>query len=112
MSVSNANATAATVKSRLQAVIALAGLLERMDRSASAVDADQYRLVVTRLQAALSDDLPTDALNAVLGAHPAAAEVYENLHYAQSGLSRSPLDRSVATETLAAQTLARLSRLR
>jgi hypothetical protein len=46
----------------------------------------------------------------VLGAHPAAAELYENLHYAQAGLSRSTLERSVATEMLAAQVLAKAAR--
>ena len=43
------------------------------------------------------------ALQAILAAHPATAELYENMHYEVSGLSRSSLDRSVATELLAAE---------
>jgi hypothetical protein len=46
----------------------------------------------------------------VLGAHPAAAELYENQHYAQSGLSRSSLERSVQSEMLASQLIARAAR--
>ena len=59
---------------------------------------------------ALSQEMPDDALQAVLGAHPAAAEVYENLHYAQSGLSRSSLERSIESEKLARQALMHAAR--
>jgi hypothetical protein len=51
-----------------------------------------------------------DALDAILGAHPGSAELYENMHYEESGLSRSPLERSVATEMLASQAIDRASR--
>jgi hypothetical protein len=91
-------------------VIALARLLERVENSAVAVGADQYRALVRQLAAALSQEIPDDALQAVLGAYPAAAELYENMHYAQSGLSRSPLERSVDSEMLASQALARAAR--
>ena len=100
----------ASLKTRLETVIALARLLERVEQSGARVSADQYRELVRRLQQALSVDLPVDALNAVLGAHPSAAELYENMHYERSGLSRVPLDRSVATEMLASQLLHRVSR--
>lgn len=98
-----------SVKSRLETVIALARLLERVERSNSPVGADQYRALVEQLKLALSAELPLDALNAVLGAHPAAAELYENMHYDRSGLSRSALDRSIATEMLTSQILHRLA---
>ncbi|MBL8344800.1 MAG: hypothetical protein JNN03_05115 [Rubrivivax sp.] len=74
-----------------------------------AVDAHQYQVLVARLKAALSEDLPEPALDAILGAFPAAAEVYENMHYQHSGLSRSPLERSVSSEKLATQWLARFA---
>jgi hypothetical protein len=106
MSASNAD----SIRTRLETVIALAHLLERFERSTAAASADQYRLVVSRLKAALSKDLPDDALQPVLNAHPAAAELYENMHYEHSGLSRSSLDRSVSSEMLTAQVLARLSK--
>jgi hypothetical protein len=98
-----------SVKSRLENVIALARLLERVERSGQAPDPDQYRALVRQLGGALEDDLPNDALQAVLGAHPATAELYENLHYEKSGLSRSPLDRSIGTEMLTSQVLHRIA---
>lgn len=98
-----------SVRSKLETVIALSRLLERVERSAVPVGADQYRALVIQLKAALAVELPTDALNAVLGAHPAAAELYENMHYDTSGLARSPLDRSISTEMLAARLLDRLA---
>lgn len=99
-----------TLRNRLETVIALARLLERVENSGVAVGADQYRALVRQLAVALSQEIPDDALQAVLGAYPAAAELYENMHYAQSGLSRSPLERSVGSEMLASQALARAAR--
>src|SRR3989442_3391403 len=106
MSASNVD----SIRSRLETVIALAHLLERFERSAAAVHAGHYQVLVSRLKAALSEDLPDDALQAVLNAHPAAAELYENLHYAHSGLSRSSLERSVSSEKLAAELLTRIAK--
>ena len=99
-----------TVKNRLENVIALARLLERIETSAVAFSADQYQALVRQLKMALGQELPQDALNAVLGAHPAAAELYENQHYAQSGLSRSSLERSVGSEMLASELIARAAK--
>jgi len=99
-----------SAKSRLETVIAFARILEHVERSAAAVDADQYQVIVARLKSALSEDLPQDVLRAVLGAHPSAAELYENMHYVHSGLSRASLERSVTSEMLASQVLARAAR--
>lgn len=96
-----------TVKSRLENVIALARLLDRVEASAVKINANQYQVLVHKLKVALAQELPHDALQAVLGAHPAAAELYENQHYAESGLSRSSLERSVGSEMLASQAIAR-----
>ena len=52
-----------------------------------------------------SDPVPPAPLQAILSAHPATGEIYENMNYEISGLSRSPLERSVATEMLATQLL-------
>jgi hypothetical protein len=101
-----------TIKSthaHLETAIALAQVLERVERSAEPLNAAQYQVLVARLKAALSEDLPGPALNAILDALPAAAEVYENMHYQLSGLSRAPLDRSAASEMLTAKLLARIS---
>lgn len=94
----------------LRALLALAGQLERLERGISALAADQYRELVQRLGRALDAELPAGALEAVLGLHPATAELYENLQYAHAGLCRSPLDAAVRAETAAREALARLQR--
>ena len=82
-------------------LVMLARMLERLDRSAVAVDAQQYRTVVEHL----ADELraaPHDAtLEAVLQACPAAAELYENLQYQHAGLCRSPLESALNAELAA-----------
>ena len=100
----------ATLKTRLEIVIALSRLLERVEGSRVEIGADQYRALVRQLSGALEQELPAEALNAVLSAHPAAAQLYENLHYASSGLSRSSLERSVASEMAATQAIARIAK--
>ncbi|WP_082498016.1 hypothetical protein [Pseudorhodoferax sp. Leaf267] len=76
----------------------LAALLDRLEGSAVRVDPAQYANVVSHLSQALSAAKPGDALGALLSAHPAAAELYENTHYEVAGLCRSPLDASMAAE--------------
>ncbi|HTP72954.1 MAG TPA: hypothetical protein VML58_12100 [Burkholderiaceae bacterium] len=98
-----------TIRSRLENVFALAHLLHRVESGHARANADGYRHLVTQLQAALSEEMPSDALKAILDAYPAASDVYENMHYAQAGLSRAPLERSVASELLAHETLARIA---
>jgi hypothetical protein len=99
-----------SVRSRAQALLVLAGLLERLERSPVRVDPAQYRTVVARLSAALAEDWPQDLMDALLRAHPATAELYENLNYARSGLSRAPLDRAVQAEQAARQLLQDIAR--
>lgn len=96
-------------RSNLENLAVLAGMFERVERSATAVDAQQYRVLVERLKQALDADMPQEGLRAVLAAYPAVAELYENLHYAQAGLCRSPLESAVAAETAARDLLARLA---
>lgn len=105
MSSSNVEST----RSAVHTVFSLAHLLEHIDRSGAPIDAAQYRIVVARLQDALSQPLPEAALTAVLNTYPSAAEVYENMTYETSGLSRSPLESSVSSEVLATQWLARFA---
>jgi hypothetical protein len=95
---------------RLETLIALARLLERVEASTRAVGAGQYRSLVRQIETLLSAPLPGPALRAILDAHPATAVIWENLHYATSGLSRAPLDTAVATERLATELLQRLAR--
>ena len=97
-------------RSNLENLAMLAGVFERVERSGTAVDAQQYLVLVDRLKEALAADLPGEGLNAVLAAHPAAAELYENLHYAQAGLCRSPLESAVAAESAARAVLNAVNR--
>lgn len=99
-----------SLHTRLETLIALARLLERVEANPVAIGADQYRALVGQIKAALAASLPQAALQAILKAHPATAEIYENVNYEISGLSRSPLERSVATEMLATGLLHRIAR--
>jgi 2-methylisocitrate lyase-like PEP mutase family enzyme len=88
----------------------LADLLERLDHSRVPVDATQYRSVVLHLEGVLKQ-LPSDGkLRNLLDTHPAAAQMYENLHYAHSGLVRSPLEQSLSAERLARDAIQRAMR--
>ncbi|MDB5944078.1 MAG: hypothetical protein JWQ13_3644 [Ramlibacter sp.] len=79
-------------------LVLLARVLERLEHSTEAVDAEQYRSVVNHLASELAV-APQDAgLQAVLQACPAAAELYENINYQHAGLCRSSLDLAVAAE--------------
>ena len=98
------------LQTRIETVIALSRLLDRAEASSVSIGADQYQALIRQLKAALSEPLPGPALQAILRAHPGAAELYENMHYNESGLSRSSLDRSVATEMQASQAIDRASR--
>lgn len=100
---------AAALKNRIENLIAMAQLLERVDANPTIVGAQQYLNLVSTVKALLSeDDLPDDALRAVLRACPATALVYENMHYDRSGLSQSPLDAAVSSEMAATELIASL----
>ena len=98
------------LSTRLETLIALARLLERVEASTRAVGAAQYRSLVRQIESLLSAPLPGPALRAILAAHPETAVIWENLHYATSGLSRAPLDTSVATERLATDLIYKIAR--
>ena len=100
---------AAALKNRIENLIAMAQLLERVDANPTIVGAEQYRHLVHTVKSLLGeDDLPDDALRAVLRACPASAVLYENMHYDRSGLSQSPLDAAVASEMAASELIAGL----
>ncbi len=89
--------------------VLLAQLLERLERGGHP-DAAQYRMVVRRLTDELARVTDFDTLNSVLEAHPAAAEIYENMNYQHAGLCRSLLDTSLAAEQRAREAIARAMR--
>lgn len=88
----------------------LAALLERLEHSKVAVGAAQYRSVVAHLAAELTDAQSDPALAMLLDNFPAAAELYENQHYGQAGLCRSPLESATRAELEAQRALARARR--
>ncbi|MBK5207142.1 MAG: hypothetical protein JJD98_17600 [Polaromonas sp.] len=94
-------------KTDLTVTHVLAELLERLERSAEPVAAEQYRSVVLHLVNELGDVEPGRALGALLDAHPAAAELYENVNYQYAGLCRSALDASLAAERQAKEAISR-----
>ncbi len=110
MSTSRTVHVAPSFKARLETLIALSRLLGRVESDPAQVGADQYRTLVRQVTNALDTELPDDALHAVLGAYPATATLYENLHYAHSGLSRTSLERSVQSEMAAGQLLDRIAK--
>jgi hypothetical protein len=96
----------------LAVVATLASLLQRLEGSTVPVSPAQYRSVAERLADTLRQTAPSDALNAVLSAFPAAAEVYENLNYQHAGLCRSPLEAGLNAELQARQLIQRVARPR
>jgi hypothetical protein len=88
-------------------LVLLARVLERLENSTQAVDAQQYRSVVNHLASELANAPPDAGLNAVLQACPSAGELYENLHYQHAGLCRTALDSAMAAETAARAAIAR-----
>jgi hypothetical protein len=97
-----------TQQNRIENLVAMARLLERVDADPSLIGAAQYQGLARKVGALLDDpELPEPALRTVLGASRACATLYENLHYDRSGLSQSPLDAAVASEVGAAELIER-----
>jgi 2-methylisocitrate lyase-like PEP mutase family enzyme len=95
---------------RLAVAVLLSQLLERLDRSAVPVGAEQYRSVVRHLQEEFEELGAQESLSALLDAYPSAAELYENLNYRHAGLCRSPLEQSLDAELRARQVIERARR--
>jgi hypothetical protein len=89
----NAKPIRTPAPANLAVAFMLSELLERLERSRRPFAAEQYRSVVRHLDT-----------------HPAAAELYENLHYRHAGLCRSPLDAALAAELEARRIIDRVKR--
>ena len=83
---------------RLQTLAAMAMLLERLENQPRSASPDQYRGVVTQINTLLAAAEPGPALDSLLTAAPATAELYENLTYEHAGLCRSPLEVALNAE--------------
>lgn len=101
-----------TVPVGLQSVAALAVLLEKLERAPRQASAGQFQQVAQQLSRMLVTATPGPALDALLQALPAAAELYENAHYAHAGLCRSPLTLALDTELAASACIRRARGLR
>ena len=97
------------IENRIRNLIALAHRLESIEAGVTPVCANYYQALVRNLTRALSQDLPARTVETVLNAHPAAAELYENMHYATAGLSRASPSREMASQTVAVVWLARVA---
>lgn len=88
----------------------MAGLLERLESQPLGASAAQFRDVARLLNTLLSEAAPGAELDALLVASPTLAELYENQHYAQAGLCRSPLEAGLNAELAATAALTRAAR--
>ena len=83
----------------------LCGTLQHLESSHHPIDPRQYRLVVGRLSKLLSE-LTVDAqVRALLCTYPAAAELFENINYAEAGLCLHDLSQSSRAERAARQAI-------
>lgn len=94
---------------RIRNIVALAHRLEQIEAGPTPVCADYYQALVRNLTQALAQDLPGRTIQTLLNSHPAAAELYENIHYAKAGLSRALPADAMASQTLAVLWLARVA---
>lgn len=107
------DAFTSTVAARLGTVALLGRLLQRLEQQPRGFSAEQYRAVAQRLAQALAE-VPGDretrrALQALMAAMPAVAEVYENLHYGHAGLCREPLMAAARAEVATRELIARVA---
>ena len=86
---------------RLHSLAAMAGLLERLERTPSSASAEQYRSVARQVSALLAQAEPDEHLHRLLDMAPASAELYENQRYNIAGLCRAPLERALNAELAA-----------
>jgi hypothetical protein len=82
-------------------LIVLGRVLERLERSGQPIDPEQFRALAGRITAELEVVARGAALEAILDAFPAVAEIYENLNYRHAGLCRSSLEPALNAELAA-----------
>ena len=100
-------ASAQPMAGQFKTAITLAELLQRVESNALTVGPAQYRRLVRHLSQLLDGLAPGPGLDALLTTFPAAAALYENVHYDQAGLCRSPLEASLTTELQAREAIAK-----
>lgn len=88
-----------TLQTLPRTALVVAQLLERLDASRQPVDTQQYRSVAQRMVQFMQD--PAIDWEPLLERSAAAATLYENMHYANAGLCRSPLALAAEAELAA-----------
>ena len=101
------HSAAASFTGAFRTAVTLAELLQRVEASTTTIGPAQYRALVLHLGQLLDQLPPGDGLQQLLATFPAAAEVYENLHYGHAGLCRAPLEQSLNSELSARQLIER-----
>lgn len=101
------HSAAASFTGAFRTAVTLAELLQRVEASTTTIGPAQYRALVLHLGQLLDSLPPGDGLQQLLATFPAAAEVYENLHYGHAGLCRAPLEQSLNSELSARQLIER-----
>ncbi|RZL36131.1 MAG: hypothetical protein EOP35_11650 [Rubrivivax sp.] len=96
------------VPTELLSLARLAQLLQGLEGRLA--DPHQYRVLVQKLTAELSEHQGHEALPGLLNHFPAAGEVYENLQYGHAGLLRAPLELSLTSELATRSLLERVRR--
>lgn len=92
--------------------VTLAELLQRVEAATTTIGPGQYRNLVLHLGQLLDGLPPGEHLQKLLATFPAAAMVYENLHYSHAGLCRAPLEQSLNSELAARQLIERVQATR
>jgi hypothetical protein len=109
MSAAPTRAGSIQVPPALRPLAVTALLLERLDCTPREASAEQYRQVAERAAELLEEAEAGPVLEQLLDAFPVLAELWENRHYATSGLCRAPLEAAMNAEL---ETAALLKRLR
>jgi hypothetical protein len=87
-------------------LVLLAQILERLEQSGRTIDADQYRVLVSRITEELKATPHDAGLDAVLENFRTVSELYENLNYEHAGLCRSALESGLTAEAAACSAIA------
>ena len=94
----------------VQAFIDFSIRLDEMEATRGEVCAVEYQYVVAQIKRSLSMGLPSYVVQPVIDAHPATAQIDENLVYARSGLASAPLQMAIGSAIVTIELLERLRR--
>jgi hypothetical protein len=85
----------------LNVIALLADSLQALESSTIGVDANQYDLLISQLKAEMGRIEMNREYRTLLSRYPAAAELYENLHYETNGLCMHNNEHAILAERIA-----------